>query len=139
MDTSRLLQLDEGYRRHPYHCTAGKVTCGYGRNLDDIGLDEEEAAWLLERDIARAVKQLRLEPYWLDLSERRQAVLINMVVNLGWPRFSGFKKFRAALQAKDYVRAAHEMTDSRWFTQVGQRAVRLRSMMLDDVWPRNYG
>ena len=37
-----------------------------------------------------------------------------------------FKKFLGALESKDYKTASEEMMDSRWATQVGPRAVRLR-------------
>lgn len=43
---------DEGLRLKPYHCTAGKLTIGYGRNLDDNGISEEEALSMLRNDIA---------------------------------------------------------------------------------------
>ncbi len=124
-----LLKRHEGFRAKPYRCTAGKLTIGYGRNLDDVGISEKEAEALLANDVAKALEHLRLEPYWLDLNEERQAVLLNMVVNLGWPRFSGFAKMRQALKAGDYDRAADEMQDSAWYRQVKGRAVELESLM----------
>lgn len=130
-----LLRLHEGYRRHPYQCTAGKATIGIGRNLDDVGIDEDEASYLMGRDIERAVQHLRLEPYWIDLSPVRQAVLIDMVFNLGWTRFSAFTKFREALRAGWYKIAADEMVNSAWYRQVGDRAKRLTGMMHLDRWP----
>ena len=81
MSLTDLLKRHEGYSRSPYRCTAGALTIGYGRNLDDVGIDRDEADYLLNRDIDRAVSNLRNEPYWLDLSEVRQAVLISMVFN----------------------------------------------------------
>ena len=41
MDTGRLtsaLRRDEGCVLNPYRCTAGKLTIGIGRNLDDVGI-----------------------------------------------------------------------------------------------------
>ena len=134
-DATRLLQLHEGYRRHPYTCSAGKLTVGYGRNLDDVGIDQEEAEWLLERDIERARAALRLEPYWLDLGEVRQAVLLDMAVNMGWPRLQTFQRMRQALRMSEYHRAAAEMVDSAWYEQVGQRSRRLVEMMRTGEWP----
>ena len=125
----RLLQQHEGFRDRPYRCTAGKLTIGYGRNLDDVGISREEAAYLLRQDIFRAIGDLRLEPYWLDLTEVRQAVLIDMCVNLGWPRLSRFERMRKALTEGDYGRAADEMVGSKWFLQVGARGRTLERMM----------
>lgn len=133
---AELLRLHEGYRRHPYLCSAGKETVGHGRNLDDVGIDEDEASYLLSRDIERAIKSLRFEPYWLDLDAVRQAVLIDMTVNLGWPRFQGFRMLRDALGRGDYAEACRQMVNSHWYSQVGDRAKRLVGMMQHGVWPR---
>ena len=130
-----LIRLHEGYRRHPYQCSAGKATIGIGRNLDDVGIDEDEASYLMGRDIERAIQHLRLEPYWLVLSPVRQAVLIDMVFNLGWSRFSAFTKLREALRSGWYRLAADEMVDSAWYRQVGNRSKRLTGMMAMDRWP----
>lgn len=131
-----LIRLHEGYRRHPYLCTAGKATVAIGRNLDDVGIDEDEASYLLSRDIERAYQHLRMESYWLDLSEVRQAVLIDMVFNLGWSGFTAFKLFRGAVDRGDYREAANQMVNSAWYGQVGNRAKRLVGMMSANCWPR---
>ena len=45
----------EGLRLKPYRCTAGKLTIGIGRNLDDCGISQKEAYALLDNDkIGRA-------------------------------------------------------------------------------------
>lgn len=43
------LTRDEGLRLKPYLCTAGKRTIGIGRNLDDKGLNADEARQLGSR------------------------------------------------------------------------------------------
>ena len=131
-----LIKMHEGYRQHPYRCPAGALSIGYGRNLDSVGIDRDEAEHLMARDVSRALQELRMEPYWLDLSEVRQAVLIDMVYNLGWPRFSKFRKFRDALARGDYRAAADEMVDSHWYRQVGNRSKRLVGMMDSGQWPK---
>ena len=135
MNAIDLLKKHEGYRRFPYLCTAGKLTIGFGKNIQEVGLTEEEAAYLLEKDVLGAVGRLRTEPYWLDLNEVRQAVLINMVFNLGWSRFNGFKQMLARVQSADYAGAAAEMMASRWADQVKGRAVELAEMMKSGEWP----
>lgn len=134
MNVVELLKQHEGYSRSVYRCSSNRQTIGYGRNLDDVGISREEAEWLLKRDIDNAVAFLRNEPYWLDLNEVRQAVLIDMSVNLGWPRFSAFKKMRSALILANYKLAAAEMLDSRWAEQVKNRAKRLSEMMASGEW-----
>ena len=134
MNALDLLKRHEGYRRFPYLCPAGKMTIGYGWNLDDNGISEHEAEIILAGHIEGAVQFLSREPYWGGLNETRQAVLINMCVNMGWPRLSRFKKMRAALGASDFEGAADEMKDSAWYGQVGDRAKELVGMMRSGAW-----
>ena len=61
-----------------------------------------------------------------NLPEEAQQVIVNMTFNMGRPRLSKFKKFIAGVEAGDWEKAAVEMMDSRWATQVGSRAERLR-------------
>jgi lysozyme len=63
------------------------------------------------------------------LDDVRQRVLANMCFNMGIGKLLGFKNFLVAVQAKDWTKAVAEMKNSAWFKQVGQRAVRLASMM----------
>ena len=44
---------DEGERLKPYKCTAGKVTIGVGRNLDDVGISKWESRMMLDEDVKR--------------------------------------------------------------------------------------
>ena len=45
-------------RLYPYNCSEGKLTLGIGRNLDDRGITEEEALYLLNNDIEAVQKDL---------------------------------------------------------------------------------
>lgn len=124
------LTLHEGMRKFPYKCTGGKLTIGIGRNLDDRGITEEEADYLLSNDIDDFEDRLTREiPWMVGLDPIRQRVLIDMAFNLGVPGLLKFKRTLAAIRGKEYDRAAGMMLDSRWATQVGQRAKRLSHMM----------
>ncbi len=125
-----LLIRHEGLRLKPYTCTAGKMTIGVGRNLDDNGITEAEAMNMLDRDIAVTTATLRDEfPWFADLDRTRKDAVISLGFNLGVPRLKGFKKFLGAMEAKDYEMAATEDLDSKWATQVGQRAIELAGMI----------
>ena len=52
-----------------------------------------------------------------------------MMFNLGYPRYSKFRKKIQAVIDKDFKRAADEMRDSRWHRQVTKRAERLCERM----------
>ena len=124
----------EGLRLKPYKCTAGKLTIGYGRNLDDVGISQAESDMLFERDFAKAEAEVRrlCKEFNIDcenLIEQRFYVLTDMMFNLGYGNLSKFKKMLTALSKGDYRAAAKEMLDSQWAKQVGNRAIKLSAMM----------
>ena len=123
------LMRDEGLRLHPYRDTVGKLTIGYGRNLDDVGISQAEAEMMLTHDIAQAADSLTNLPVFAVLDDVRQAVLITMAFNLGRTGLMGFRRMWAALAERDYDCAAREMLDSKWARQVGIRAERLAEQM----------
>ena len=134
---TRQLRLHEGERLKPYRCTAGKLTIGVGRNLEDRGISREESAMLLANDIVNEERELlRALPWVATLDEVRQRVLLDMSFNLGLVGLLAFKNTLAAIEAGEYQRAASMMLDSRWAKQVGQRAERLSRMMATGKTPR---
>ena len=52
-----LIAKHEGLRLKPYKDSVGKLTIGYGRNLDDVGISQEEAEILFSADVAQARKE----------------------------------------------------------------------------------
>jgi lysozyme len=129
------LRRDEGVRNFPYTDTAGKLTIGVGRNLTDVGLRGHEIEYLLKTDIQAIGSTLSERfPWFENLDEPRQGVLLNMAFNLG---VNGLDKFPAFLNAclhSNWEVAADEMRESEWARQVGDRAVRLSSQMRTGVW-----
>lgn len=117
------LEKHEGLRLKCYRCTAGKLSIGIGRNLDDVGITEEEARFLLANDVASAEKELiRACPWVCGIDRRRYYVLVEMVFNLGIARFKQFKNMLAACEKGDFEKAANEALNSAWHKQVGKRA-----------------
>jgi lysozyme len=117
----RLLIKHEGMRLKPYEDVLTEdITIGVGRNLDSLGLTEDEVMYLLTNDIVRCDKELLHNFKWYpELCRARQDALINLCFNLGITRLLTFKKALQAMADKDYVRAADEFLDSKWATQVG--------------------
>ena len=131
------LMRHEGYRRTAYADTVGKLTVGYGRNLDDVGVTRDEAALLLENDVTQAIAEcLQAWPWLASLDDVRSAVVVEMAVNMGVPSLRGFKKMLAACEKGDYATASAEMLDSRWRAQVGARAYRLAQQMASGKVPQ---
>jgi lysozyme len=136
MDRQRLfkqLRLHEGVEKFPYRCTAGYLTIGVGRNIEERGLLDDEIDFILDNDIEVVMNEVSVTFDWFfDLSEVRQRVVADMIFNIGMPRFKQFKKMIAALEEGDWSEAANQMMDSKWAKQVGKRAERLRDMMETD-------
>jgi lysozyme len=126
------LKRDEGFRDKVYQCTAGKLTCGFGHNLEDGTIPEYVAESLLAHDIAVHLQECEDFPWFSTLSDVRKRVIINMMFNMGKGRLMGFKRMIEAINDENWEWAATEMTDSIWFHQVGDRAKRLVAMMRDD-------
>lgn len=133
MDRERLaaqLRLHEGVELKPYKCTAGYLTIGEGRNIEERGLSDDEIDYILNNDVDIATSELASSFDWFaGLDDVRMRVVVDMVFNLGMPRFKQFQNMISAIEAGDWPEAAAQMMDSRWAKQVGARAERLRDMM----------
>jgi len=135
-DTARLVasvRNHEGFRANPYLCPAGKLTIGYGRNLEDapltgaewrelwnrgdiaVSLSRAGAERLLGSALARIERQcVATFRWWPRLNDARQNVIVEMAYQLGWPGLLGFRRMLAAIEAGDFTEAAREGLDSKW-------------------------
>ena len=145
MNIDKLIQeliLDEGYKYETYEDHLGFLTLGVGHLVLQsdsefklpIGtpVSEERIIECLNNDIDIVCNELdRNLNWWKKLDDNKQRVMVNMCFNLGCPRLSKFKKFLAAMEDNDFETAAKEMMDSKWATQVGLRAERLKQRVLE--------
>ena len=133
MNTEKLKEQlieHESLRLKPYRCSAGKLTIGVGRNLDDNGISKSEAMFMLDNDIDVSINDLhKIFPDFNNLNETLQMVLIDMMFNLGLTRFRKFKKMIAAVKTEDWKEMVVQMKDSAWYRQVGIRAKNLIKMI----------
>ena len=125
------LERHEGLRLKPYLDTAvpPRLTIGYGRNLDDVGISREEAECMLANDIDKVERELDTIDEYVALDRIRQTVIANMTFNLGFHGLMQFKRMWAAIGRCDYEKAAEEMLKSKWARQVGNRATELADIM----------
>ena len=124
------LKVEEGLRLKPYRCPAGKLTIGYGRNIQEVGISKEEAEMLLQNDIQKTIDDLNKSiPWYQTLSENRQVVLVDMCFNLGLSEFLNFKNTLELIKIGNYLEASKAMLQSKWAKQVGKRAFELSEMM----------
>ena len=128
------LKRHEGFRKHPYKCSTGHLTIGYGRNLEDKGINKREANTLLQNDIQSAMNGAKNIFHFDRVNNARQAVLINFVFNIGETTARKFKKMIKAIQEEDYEQAAEELLNSRYAQQVGKRAEELAERLRTGKW-----
>lgn len=131
-----LITKHEGLRLFPYTDTVGKLTIGVGRNLTDVGVSADEAQTLLANDLARAQTGIaEAWPPFAQLDPVRQAVIIDMVFNMGVAGVLEFKNTLESVAGGNWQDAHDRMLQSRWATQVGARATEDAQMMLSGQWP----
>lgn len=135
------IKEDEGFEEYAYQDTVGVWTIGYGftdgvKKGDRITRAEAEE-YLAER-VVMAVNDIRilLGASFDALDGPRQAVMINMVYNLGRTRLSAFKMTLASLKSGDYATTARQMRASKWCRQVKGRCDRLAKAMASGKYRR---
>ena len=134
------LEIDEGVVYEIYTDHLGYPTFGIGHLItkndpefeEPVGtpVSKERVDSVFAIDIKIAEDECCvLYPFWEELPEEVQEILVNMMFNLGRPRLTKFKKMNAALEMGDWKTAAIEGRDSRWYHQVGNRSERLMTRM----------
>jgi|TARA_E500000318_G_C3565334_1_gene215404 lysozyme len=127
------LKRHEGVKAFAYRCTSDKLTIGVGRCVDEdggIGLSDDEIDYLLLNDIERCDEELENAYGWYrSLNKPRRDAMINLCFNLGLTRLRGFVKALNAMSRQQYDVAADEFMDSRWASQVGDRAIEVTEMI----------
>ena len=134
------IAADEGEVHEIYLDHLGLPTFGIGHLVRD---DDPEHGWevgtavsndrcveAFNEDIKTVVSDCyKLYPDFDDLPEEAKRIIANMMFNMGRPRLSKFKGMKRGVDARDWMVAATEMVDSRWYRQVTNRADRLVQRM----------
>jgi len=134
------LASDEGCKYEVYLDHLGLPTFGIGHLITkddpeygkDVGsvIEQSRVQSAFNLDITVTLEDCqRLYKDFNDLPEEVQLIIANMMFNLGYPRLSKFKGMKANVDARDWSGAADEMVDSKWYTQVTNRARRLVDRM----------
>ena len=134
-DTQLIEQLKkhEGLVLKPYKCPVGKLTIGYGHNLEDNGLSQSVCEYILIEDIEEAKRNLYAiftRDFFDSLSNNQKIALVDMMFNLGMSRFLTFKKFILAMKQRNFDRASVEMIHSKAYTQAKRRYLKLAEQIL---------
>lgn len=133
-----LAKKSEGFKPKRYLCPAGKLTQGYGRNLEAHPLTSRESLELVNGEVSMTIASRWLEeemvavedrlrnvcPVYREVNEVRKAVLLDMGFNMGVDGLLKFKNMFKSLEDADYASASRHMKDSAWYIQVGDRSKR---------------
>jgi GH24 family phage-related lysozyme (muramidase) len=144
--TRRYITMNEGLRYRVYLDHLGNRTIGVGFNLERPDAEEKIAALgldfaavldgrisllkahidsLLDGDILAAMGAARRAiPDFNQLATDRAIVIVDMIFNLGEAGFNKFKNMIQAVNHQDWDRAAREIQNSRYASQVPNRAGR---------------
>lgn len=139
-----LITKHEGKRASVYHDTVGKMTVGVGFNIDAPGaasicamfgidyaglhlgtvtLTPSQIDEIFDYQLNKVIGQaLTLLPTFNTMPDSVQAVVCDMIFNLGLNGFSQFKQMIAALEEGNWKLAATCASQSKWAMQTGNRA-----------------
>lgn len=138
------LRRDEGVEYVEYPDSKGIPTTGVGHNLQvsslpagwTYPLTDAQVNQLLTQDLQSTFAQLNTAlPWWTSLDDVRQRVVANMCFNMGIGDLLDFHMALTAMESGNYAAAAADMRDSKWYGEVGDRAVRLCQAMQTGVMP----
>ncbi len=151
-DIKDFITKHEGYRNKVYLDSLGIPTIGIGFNLrrpdapmvlKRLGLDYNKVLsgeQILTDEQVKEIFQLSLKIAYADvknyipqfdaLPKNIKLALIDLSFNLGYNRLSKFVKTRQYIIAGDYKSAANELMNSKWATQVGNRAKSIVNLFL---------
>jgi len=151
-DIFNFIKQHEGYRPAVYMDTVGKPTVGIGLNLKrqdapaivtSAGanyqnvlngtqqLTDEQIKSIFKTTIAIAYADAKKYiPKYDSLPKNIKLAILDLSFNLGYTNLSKFVKLKQAIERNDYKSAAGELTNSKWATQVGNRAKNLINLFL---------
>ena len=130
------LMVDEGVVYEIYNDHLGYPTFGIGHLVlegePEHGLSvgtpvsKDRVNECFVKDLQNVIEDCKkLHDAWDGYPEEVKQIVANMMFNMGLTRLSKFKNHNAALQSGDWKEAAKEGRDSRWYSQVTNRAERL--------------
>ena len=132
------IKLHEGFRDMIYLDSLSKKTIGYGhlivhedKFIEGKAYPKEELEALFDKDFEKG--WVLMERFCsvnnLNVSEKAQEVLCEMIFQMGYSGVGKFKNMIKALQNNDTKTASIEMLDSRWAKQTPNRAKALSDKM----------
>ena len=129
-DVKAMVKRHEGVRKQAYKDSVEKWTIGVGHLIGNGSsqgeyagrtLTDKEVDDLFEEDFAKHVKIAEKTPGWNLANDAGKAAMIDLAFNMGywWKKWPNTAK---AFAEGNFDAAAAGLKDSKWYTQVGDRA-----------------
>jgi lysozyme len=138
-----LIQKHEGTRYSVYTDSRGNLTIGCGFNLDSgdaarvcgmfginyqavssgtVSLTQKQVDDIFEYQLNMVIGQaIQTFPNFATMPDNVQAVICDVIFNIGIGAFNKFVNTIASLKSGDWMGAAVNLKDSEWFNEVGTR------------------
>jgi lysozyme len=140
------IKIHEGVRDKSYLDSLGLLTGGVGHLMRENEIAQypvntpipaDQINKWLEQDTNTSIKiaQTLCGDGWDSLSDVRKRAVTDLAYNLGQPRLSKFTNFFQAMKVNDFDKAAIELRNSKWYSQVGRRGPNITTMIAQNVDP----
>ena len=121
---------DEGVKYEVYLDHLGYKTFGIGHLCKATDVSEERVNECFLKDVEKVIEDCTIQyDEFFTLPDEAQLIIANMMFNLGRPRLSKFIRMRENVIKHDWKGAESEMRNSKWYSQVPNRAERLCKRM----------
>lgn len=136
----------EGFMPKVYKCPAGFDTIGYGRNIEanplkpyelaqlnaDGSVSQEVALEWLKEELGRCFDKAFKNYNWFrNLDTERAGAIVDMIYNLGFNGFAGFRNTINLISKGDYKGASINLQKSKWWAQTKSRAIAIVDVILN--------
>ena len=103
------IKRHKGFKPYPEYCPSGKLNIGYGRDLDDIGIRQEEAEMLLAHDLNSVLSEIKDSINLAGCNPARLAALINLVHLIGVDKFMTYTSAITAIENENFQQTTDEL------------------------------
>lgn len=126
---------------YPYRDSTGNFTIGYGHYLGKgestavkykNGITAKQAQNILMQDMLRTRDDFILllqRKGATDLTVEQQRILFEMSYNMGCDKLATFDRMWSSVKHSNHTKFKREIKNSKWYTQVGERATILLSSL----------
>ena len=135
-----IIKEQEGCKLKPYTDTTGHITIGYGRNLSDCGISQDEAEQMLLNDVETIKLLLSKSLNWYaSKPEYVRNALVSMAFNVGVAGLLKFVRFLNALENNKIPEAIEALkfnsdgTKTKYYTQVPSRVESICKMLIGKI------